>query len=44
MLTLDQLMFNATGERFPKILFYIVRYGLVGIMSVSFVIAFIAEF
>ena len=44
MLTLDQLMFNATGERFPKPLFYIVRYGLVAIMLVSFTVSFIAEF
>lgn len=44
MLTLDQLMYNATGERFPKPLFYIVRYGLVAIMTVSFIVSFIAEF
>lgn len=37
-------MFNATGERFPKPLFFIVRYGLVTIMLVSFVVSFIAEF
>ena len=37
-------MFNATGERFPKPLFFIVRYGLVTIMFVSFIVSFIAEF
>lgn len=37
-------MYNATGERFPKVLFYIVRYGLVFIMTISFTVGFIAEF
>lgn len=44
MLTLDQLMFNATGEHFPKPLFYIVRYVLVAIMATSFIVSFISEF
>lgn len=44
LLTLDQLMFNATGERFPKILFYIVRYGLVTLMTISFVVSAVSEF
>ena len=38
------MMFNATGERFPKILFWIIRYGLVIVMSLSFIVSAIAEF
>lgn len=41
---LDDLMFKSTGERFPKALFYVVRYGLVAVMSISFISAFIHEF
>ena len=44
LLRLDQMMFNATGERFPKILFWIVRYGLLIIMLISFSVSFFAEF
>ena len=44
ILTLDQMMFNATGERFPKIIFWIVRYALLVIMTISFVVCFISEF
>lgn len=44
MKKLDGLMFDATGERFPKIFFYFVRYGLVTIMSISFVVGFFSEF
>lgn len=38
------MMFNATGERLPKVVCWIVRYGLVGIMSVTFIASVIAEF
>ena len=41
---LDNLMHEATGERFPKPLFFIVRYGLVAIMSATFVVSSIHEF
>ena len=44
MLKLDSLMYAATGEHFPKILFYIIRYGLVIIMSVSFLVSAVNEF
>ena len=44
LLRLDQMMFNATGERFPKILFWIVRYGLLVVMLISFTVSFFAEF
>ena len=44
MKKLDGLMFNATGERFPKIFFYFVRYGLGTIMSISFVVGFFSVF
>ena len=44
ILTLDQMIFNATGERLPKIVCWIVRYGLVIIMSLTVVVSAIAEF
>lgn len=44
MIKLDELMFKATGERFPKPLFFIVRYGLVVVMTLSFTSALIHEF
>ena len=37
-------MFNATGERFPKFLFWLVRYGLTIVMLVSFTVGAVAEF
>ena len=44
ILTLDQMMFNATGERFPKIIFWIVRYVLLGLMVITFLVSAISEF
>ena len=37
-------MFDSTGEKFPKPLFFLVRYFLVAIMSISFVLGVVHEF
>jgi len=44
ILTLDQMMFNATGERFPKLIVWLVRYGLLALMIVTFFVSALAEF
>ena len=37
-------MFNATGERFPKLVVWLVRYGLLALMILTFTVSAIAEF
>jgi len=37
-------MFNATGERFPKFIVWLVRYGLLILMIITFLVSAIAEF